>query len=348
MAEASCDSGMTTILTALNQALREAMERDQRVVFLGEDILDPYGGAFKVAEGLSSRFPDRVLPTPISEAAIIGVASGLALRGFRPIAEIMFGDFLTLGCDQLLNHACKYRAMYDGQVRVPMVIRAPMGGGRGYGPTHSQSIEKHFLGMPGLQVVAPNSISDARQLLLDCVFESDDPTLFIEHKLLYATRMKTPVDLPHLEIHATRGPFPTTLVKAAGAPEPSVTVAVYGYMTELVLDALWRMAIEQEILVEIVIPTLLHPMDRALLESVRRTRRLVTVEEGGISFGWGSEVISKAAEAGPLTVRRVGAQDCCIPASRPWEAVVLPSVEEVCAAIARVMDLQLVPSEALR
>src|SRR5512136_2157509 len=149
---------MPTVLESLNNGLHQAFSMEPNVYLLGEDILDPYGGAFKVTRGLSSRFPDRVLTTPISEAAIIGVASGMALRGLRPVAEIMFGDFLTLCADQLVNHASKFRWMYNDNVHVPMVVRAPMGGRRGYGPTHSQSLEKMFLGVPGMKVVAPNSL----------------------------------------------------------------------------------------------------------------------------------------------------------------------------------------------
>ena len=139
---------------ALGDTLRHTLESDPRVVVLGEDILDPYGGAFKVTRGLSTDFPTRVRATPISEAAITGVSAGLALAGFRPIAEIMFGDFLPLCFDQIANHIAKYGAMYNGAATCPVVIRTPSGGGRGYGPTHSQSLEKHFLGVPHLRVVA--------------------------------------------------------------------------------------------------------------------------------------------------------------------------------------------------
>ena len=339
---------MTTVLSALNRALHEAMSRDSRVIFLGEDILDPYGGAFKFAQGLSTRFPDRVLATPISEMAIVGIASGLALRGFLPVAEIMFGDFLGLAFDQLLNHACKYRWMYNDQVRVPMVVRTPMGGRRGYGPTHSQSIEKHFFGIPGLRVVAPNSISHPGELLLNCIFASDDPTLFIEHKLLYATRLKQATDLPQLAVITGSGPFPTTTIRVARAPEPSVTLVAYGYMTELALEAMWRMAIEHEVFIELLVPVQIYPLDAALLlESLRRTHRLVTVEEGGLAFGWGSEVLSKAAEAGRFPSKRVGAQDCCIPSSRPLEDAVLPSVQDICDAIAQVIELETICEEVV-
>jgi pyruvate/2-oxoglutarate/acetoin dehydrogenase E1 component len=151
---------MSTVLDRLNHALHQALEADERVYILGEDILDPYGGAFKVSRGLSTKYPDRVLTTPISEAAIVGLASGMALKGLLPIVEIMFGDFVTLAADQLVNHAAKFRWMYNDQVRVPLVVRTPMGGRRGYGPTHSQSLEKMFMGIPGLKVVAPNTLGD--------------------------------------------------------------------------------------------------------------------------------------------------------------------------------------------
>ena len=179
---------MPTVLESLNSALYRSMEDDARVYILGEDLLDPYGGAFKVTRGLSTKFPGQILTTPISEAAIVGVANGMALRGLRPVAEIMFGDFLTLSADQLVNHAAKFRWMYDDHVRVPMVVRVPMGGHRGYGPTHSQSLEKIFLGVPGLKVVAPNTLGDPGRLLESAIFD-DDPVLFVEHKLLYTRRL---------------------------------------------------------------------------------------------------------------------------------------------------------------
>src|SRR5512138_978221 len=168
---------MSTVLERLNYALHHAMETDERVYLLGEDILDPYGGAFKVARGLSTKFPERVLTTPISEAAILGVANGMALRGLRPVAEIMFGDFVTLVADQIINHAAKFRWMYNDQVRVPLVVRAPMGGRRGYGPTHSQTLEKLFLGVPGLQMIAPCEFGNPGELLHQAIVKTEDPLI---------------------------------------------------------------------------------------------------------------------------------------------------------------------------
>src|SRR4030042_978120 len=146
---------MPSVLESLNTALLRAFSDNLNVYLLGEAILDPYGGAFKVTRGLSTRFPERIMTTPISEAGIVGVAAGMALRGLHPVVEIMFGDFVTLIADQLINHIAKFRWMYNDQVRVPLVIRTPMGGRRGYGPTHTQTVEKLYLGIPGLMVVAP-------------------------------------------------------------------------------------------------------------------------------------------------------------------------------------------------
>ena len=331
---------MTTVAQALNRAMHEALERDDRVLFLGEDILDPYGGAFKIAKGLSTRFPDRILTTPISEAAIAGIAAGLALRGFRPVAEIMFGDFLPLTFDQLLNHACKYAWMYNDQVRVPMTVRTPMGGRRGYGPTHSQSTEKWFLGVPGLQVVAANTVSDPQQLLLTCVLESDCPTVFIEHKALYPRPVRCrdqggPFEIASLAEPAT---YPSVSVRLRGAPHPSVAILTYGYSVELVLDAILRLALEREVFAEALVPARLCPMHlEPFMDGISATRRLLTVEEGSVTAGWGDAVVGQITEACPrgsqVLVRRLGARDVPIPSSRVLEEAVLPSVEDVVNAV---------------
>jgi len=316
--------------------MHEAMTRDERVLFMGEDVLDPYGGAFKFSKGLSTKFPDRVLTTPISEAALVGIASGLALRGMRPVVEIMFGDFLTLTFDQLLNHACKYRWMYNDQVRVPIVVRTPMGGRRGYGPTHSQSIEKHFLGIPGLRVVAPNALGDPKELLIHAILSDDDPTLFIEHKLLYMSRIGQVQQAGRLEVTQCNSAlaYPIVLARVAGVSKYDITIATYGYMADIVLDAVWRLAMEQEIFAEVIVPTCLSPLDASpILNSVKNTGRLLTVEEGTATLGWGSEVLSLVTEGNLKNISfafaRVGAWDLPIPSSRPLENAVLPSVQNI-------------------
>ena len=274
-----------TYARALGGALRHLLEWDPRVVLLGEDIVDPYGGAFKVTRGLSTDFPTRVRATPVSEAAIAGVSGGLALAGFRPVAEIMFGDFLGLCFDQIVNHAAKYGPMYDGAVACPIVIRTPMGGGRGYGPTHSQSLEKHFLGVPHLRVVAGSLWHDPLALFKDFV-AGDSPVLHVEHKLLYPLAMKVGDDTP--------GAAATVSIRPVAREDCSLTVVAYGYQAELARRVLDRLAIEEEIFAELLVPAQLSPVDWAPLErSVAVTGSVLTVEEGTGGWSWGTEVATE-------------------------------------------------------
>lgn len=331
----------TTVLERLNAALHMALENDPRVYVLGEDILDPYGGAFKVTRGLSTRFPNRVLTTPISEAAILGLSTGMALRGLRPVAEVMFGDFITLMADQLINHAAKFRWMYNDQVRVPLVLRAPMGGRRGYGPTHSQSLEKHFLGVPGLKVVAPSILSDPGNLLLTAIAE-DDPVLFIEHKLLYTRPLLQPADLSDWRLEFFGQPFADIALRLSDDLSPHLTIATYGYNLELVLAAAQELIYEHEILPEIIVFSQLSPfpstVSHPFLQSAAKTRHLLTVEEGTFTLGWGAELAARAAEhVAGVKVRRVAALDLPIANAKPLEEAILPSEETILEAALRLV-----------
>jgi pyruvate/2-oxoglutarate/acetoin dehydrogenase E1 component len=321
---------MTTVLDRLNYALHHSMESDERVYLLGEDILDPYGGAFKVTRGLSTKFPNRVMTTPISEAAIVGLATGMAMRGLIPVAEIMFGDFVTLVADQLINHASKFRWMYNDLVKVPIVVRTPMGGRRGYGPTHSQSLEKMFLGVPGLKVVAPNTLGDPADLLSAAILD-DDPVMFIEHKLLYTRQLleKGKDDLLDFQVEQTTDTFPTySLVATAGA---QLTIACYGYNFEITRAAALELFMEHEIFSEIILFSQLSPFNlEPLFQSLGRTGKLVTVEEGTLSLGWGAELAARAAERiNNLRIRRVAALDLPVANAKSLEDQILPSVQEI-------------------
>jgi pyruvate/2-oxoglutarate/acetoin dehydrogenase E1 component len=279
---------------ALGDTLRHTLESDTRVVLLGEDILDPYGGAFKVTRGLSTDFPARVRATPISEAAIAGVSAGLALAGFRPIAEIMFGDFLTLCFDQIANHIAKYGAMYDGAAACPVVIRTPSGGGRGYGPTHSQSLEKHFLGIPHLRVVAGSRWHDPVALFDD--FLADDlPVLHLEHKLLYPLHVarNDQANVAAITQDGSAGFPPTVSIRLVAREDCSLTVVAYGYQAELTRRVLERLAIEEECFAELLVPAQLSPVDWAPLErSVSVTGSVLTVEESTGGWSWGTELVA--------------------------------------------------------
>jgi pyruvate/2-oxoglutarate/acetoin dehydrogenase E1 component len=316
-----------TYLESLRRALYALLEADPRVVVLGEDILDPYGGAFKVTLGLSTRFPDRVLTTPISEAAIVGMGVGLALRGRRPIVEIMFGDFVTLAADQLINHAAKYAAMYNGRVQVPLVVRTPMGGGRGYGPTHSQSLERLFLGIPHLVVLAPSHAHDPGALL-QAAAGDDGPVLFVENKLLYPQALLR--DEGEGAIRRTEGPdargFAVVhLANYAAGETPDVAVAAYGGMSTILSPVLARLA-EEEVRVLAVLPACISPLDGAVLAQAAAAAggRLLVVEESPAAFGWGAEVAAVVgAQVREAKVARLGAQPTVIPAAKPLEEAVL-------------------------
>lgn len=328
---------MTTVLESLNAGLHEAFAADERVLLLGEDVLDPYGGAFKVSRGLSTGFPGRVLTTPISEAGITGAGIGLALGGYRPVVEIMFGDFVTLALDQLLNAAGKFGWMYDPAVAVPLVLRTPMGGRRGYGPTHSQTLEKHLLGAPGLTVLAPFHLAadEPGRLLRDTILRTGSPVVFIENKLQYLLPLLDSAALAEFEVELVGNPqAPAYRLGLRDAPPPGLTMAAYGYMAELCRQAIPRLAYEQEIFVELIVTTQLAPFELfPVLDSARRTRHLLTVEEGGRSLGWGAEVLAQAAETIPgLKVNRVAALDLPVPASLALEAAVLPDVNAILRA----------------
>ena len=332
----------STVLNDLNQGLMQAFEADERVYLLGEDVLDPYGGAFKVTRGLSTRYPSRVLTTPISEAGITGIAAGMALRGLRPVVEIMFGDFLTLAADQIINHIAKFKWMYNDQVTVPMVIRTPMGGRRGYGPTHSQTLEKHFIGVPGLRVVAPTALGSPGKLLRQAILESEEPVLFIENKLLYGSPLLPGDITQEFSVHSFEsspawGKYtPTYSLQVLSAPQPVLTLVAYGYMAELARQAVLELAFQHEIFAELIVPTQLSPYDiDPILTGVRKTRHLLLIEEGTRTGGWGAEILAQVSEilgVGMQSCKRVAARNLPIPASSILETTVLPKIDDIVQA----------------
>jgi pyruvate/2-oxoglutarate/acetoin dehydrogenase E1 component len=322
----------------LGAALRHALEHDPRVVLLGEDIVDPYGGAFKVTRGLSTDFPDRVRSTPISEGAVAGLAAGLALAGMRPIVEIMFGDFLTLTFDQVVNHITKYEAMYAGQVTCPVIIRTPSGGHRGYGPTHSQSLEKYFVGLPHLKVLAASLVHNP-QSIMDGLLAQPTPALFVEHKLLYPENLTLPVDGRIGELLAVEeGAPPTVCLSAVPRARCTLTVLAYGYQAMLAARVVERLAVEDEIFVELLVPSQIAPMDWGVVErSVRATGALLTVEEGTQGWSWGTEAAAVISRNlfGQLRqpVEVVASEADIIPSSKRKESAMLVGADRIDAAI---------------
>ena len=346
------DQSPLTVLDSLNLALHQALTDDPKAYLLGEDLLDPYGGAFKVARGLSTAFPDRVLTTPISEAGITGIAGGMALRGMHPVVEIMFGDFITLTADQVINHLTKFHDMYNGQVNVPVVIRTPMGGRRGYGPTHSQTLEKLFLGVPGLTVLAPfhlkgsHTLGEPGRLLYETITKLDSPVFFVENKLQYLLKLLTLEHLAEYHIIETTASdklsAPTYTFSLKDAPRPQLTLTAYGYMAHLALEALHTLAYEDEIFCELVVPTQLAPFElEPLFQSAQKTGRLLTLEEGTLSLGWGSEVLARTAEqlgTGLNHSGRLAARETVIPVAPDLEADYLPGLPAILSAAREMVE----------
>ncbi len=321
-------------LDSLNQYLSRALSVDNNVILLGEDIEDPYGGAFKVTKGLSSKFPGRVRNMPISEQAICGIGAGMAVGGLKPVIEIMFGDFLSLCFDQILNHISKFPWMFNGKVNCPLVIRTPMGGRRGYGPTHSQSIEKHFIGIPGLKVVSPSLYHNPGKMLLDAIRDLS-PVLFIETKRLYASRL---IDKESVvwERQVIGEVYPTIRYVTDGFNGASgITIVVYGGMADIVVNICEELFMEEELQFEIfIVSDLTSPPYDNILSSVRNTGRLCVIEEGGRRLGWGAEVVSSVLELSKgarknIVAKRIAARDLPIPANPLLENQVLPSKEYI-------------------
>ena len=322
----------TNVRGVLNAALRRMLTEHPEVIVLGEDLHDPYGGAFKVMAGLSSDFRDRVISTPISEAGVVGSAIGLALAGYRPIAEIMFADFLTLAMDQIYNHAVKFPGMFEG-MRVPVVVRTPSGGRRGYGPTHSQSPEHLMTAVPGLTVVFPSHRHDSGRLLEAASLDWGFPVVFFEHKLLYGATQDR-ADYETVPPHASdpgASLFPTLIRRRQN---PDLTIVAYGGMLPVVEQVAGTLA-EEDLVVEVVAPSLLQPLPKETLTSLLMSRhRVAVVEESPIGPGFGAELAAVLLErgfAGRLT--RIGAPPVPIPAARSLESSILPDERRIFAAL---------------
>ena len=319
-----------TFREAIIEAMAEEMRRDERVVLIGEDV-GRFGGAMGASKGLFQEFgPSRVIDTPISEAAIIGSALGMALTAQRPIAELMFIDFAGVCMDQILNQVAKVRYMLGGQVKVPLVIRTQGGAGKGYAAQHSQSLEAWFTHVPGLKVVMPATPRDAKGLLKSAI-RDDNPVMFIEHKLLYNNKGEVPED-PEFLI-----PLGKAEVKREGL---DITIVSHSRQVLNCLEAADELA-RKGIEAEVIDLRTLRPMDfDAVRASVEKTGRLVTVEEGYPQCGIGAEVVARIAEqcfeSLDMPPIRIASKDTPIPFARVLEQETLPSprriVETVLAA----------------
>ena len=328
-------SGEKRIGTLLNEVFIDLMSSNSKIIMLGEDICSPYGGAFKVTKDLSIKFPDRIFNSPISEAAIVGIGSGLGLMGFMPVVEIMFGDFITLAFDQILNHLAKFFQMYNRQIQSSVVIRTPMGGGRGYGPTHSQSLERHLLGIPGIRILEMNHMTSPEQLYKPLLKNCGLPSIVIENKLLYASTLFTRVPIGFELIHSNEE-FPTAILNPS-SNKVDVTLLGYGGSSQLLSESCEILFHKHDIIAQVIVPMQIYPFSiSSILTSITRSSNLIIVEEGQGFASFGSEVVTQLAEVGKLkeiNVIRVCAKNYCIPSSGLLEKAFLPSVEQIVASV---------------
>jgi pyruvate dehydrogenase E1 component beta subunit len=324
-----------TYAQAVNSALRLLLAEDDRVFLAGEDI-GVYGGAFGVTDGLVGEFgEDRVRDTPISEDAIAGLAVGAAITGMRPIVEMQFSDFIVNAMDAIVNQAAKLHFMYGGRVEVPMVLRAPGGGGTGAAAQHSQSLEAWFAHVPGLKVVLPATVQDAHDLLLASVLDPN-PVIHLEHKLLYKTEGP-------FEARTKISDTPAKIGEAKVLREGSdLTIAAYSIMAIRALEAAGTLA-DEGIDAEVIDMRTVKPLDLATVRtSVRKTGRLMVTHEAPTPVGVGAEIVAGVVESDALDyllvpIRRVCGKDVPMPYARELERSVIPQTSDVAEAARELM-----------
>ena len=324
-------SGTTTMIGAIRDAIDEEMARDDRVIMLGEDI-GVMGGPFGSSRGLLEKYgPERIITTPISEWGFPGIAVGAAMRGMRPVVELMYNDFISVCLDTIMNQAAKMHYMTGGQINVPMVLRAPMGTGRRGAAQHSQNLESFFAHIPGLKLICPSNAKDAKGLLKSAI-RDDDPVVFLEHKFLYPR--KEPVSDSEELI-----PNGKAAVRRAGR---DVTILTWSRQVNSSLEA--AEALEKEgILAEVIDLRTLVPLDwETIRESVSRTHRVVIVEEDVKRCGFGAELAAEAADELfdelDAPVRRVASLNTSVPFSAPLEDAVYPHPDQIESAVKALVE----------
>ena len=321
-----------TYRQAIHDAMVEEMRRDDRVFLIGEDI-GTYGGAFGVSAGMLDEFgPERIRQTPISEEAIVGAAAGAAMVGMRPIAELMFMDFIMLAMEPLVNQAAKARYMFGGKATVPMVVRMPSGSGTGAAAQHSQSLETILMHIPGLKVVAPSTPYDAKGLLLSSI-RDPNPVCFIEHKLLYKSKGEVPEEEYSI-------PLGVADIKREGT---DITVVASQIMVHKSLAAAEELA-KDGISVEVIDPRTLRPLDvDTIAKSVKKTGRLLVVHEAVKTAGWAGEVMASISETPAwdyldAPMRRLAGKDVPIPYNPKLEAAAVPQEEDILQEIRSIIN----------
>jgi len=327
---------------ALNSALNFLLKNSNQVILYGEDIVDNYGGAFKVTKGLSTKFPKRVIATPISEASLVGIAGGMSIGGLKPIVEIMFADFILLAADQLLNHLLKYEKMYNQQVKVQVTIRTAVGARRGYGPTHSQSPESILASFPEIKIISPTVYHDVSDILIKCV-NDDGVKIFLEYKLNYPKNLITSKNIKDgLYIRKSKSYYETVYLTNFKNQIPDITIISHGGNSILIEDLMYKMMIDYEINIKAILPSLIKPIKfDEIKNELSDSKYIFVIEESIKNNGWGSEVVALLTENKCLEnkeIFRIGAKEEVIPSAIKLEEKMLPSVEKLKDKILKLLD----------
>ncbi|WP_346836042.1 hypothetical protein [Paenibacillus polymyxa] len=322
------------VLENINLALTNLFKNDEKVVLIGEDVADPYGGAFKVSKGISTIAPDRVIATPISEESFTNMAAGMAIMGYRPIVDLMFSDFTTLILDPLLNFASKFVSMYGERHELPMIVRCANGGYRGYGPTHSQSMQKYFMGIPNLSVYEMTPFHD-NEVVFKRMFWEGNPCIFFEEKTLYSSKMFKSGKINNLFNFSFKGKNDNwAVVSSESGVDAEIAVICHGGLTNVCLNAVEKLMMNNEVETKLFIPSKLYPCDvTEILDELLPIGRLLIVEESVEGANWGNEILGRLCYTHngkiPLTLKLLSSKASIIPASLAYEQKVLVSEDDI-------------------
>lgn len=337
--ESFCNLNSRRCVEKIQNAFKRIIE-DNRVIFLGEDIKDPYGGAFKATKGLSALKENQVYNMPISEACMVGMAVGMGLQNKLPVVEMMFGDFVSLGFDQLLNHATKYSWIYGNDISVPMVLRVPMGGKRGYGPTHSQSLEKFLMGIPNLRIFALSYVFDVEKIYRYIFSIVNQPIVVIENKKLYAEKLAV-IENGRLDdfyvLETNNYGISSMRFSTDDEENADYTIITYGGMVRECLAASEELMMNDEIVVDVIVLSQISPLPlEDIKDLVRNGTTIVTVEEGTKTLGIGAEIITSCIEKNiGKKYKRIAAYDCPIPNGIELELQMLPNQKLIVETVRR-------------
>lgn len=329
---------MARVIEDLNNAMHRLLSEEKKAYLIGEDIVDPYGGAFKVSKGLSTEFPNRIISTPISESGFMGVAAGLAIVGNKPIVEIMFGDFIALAFDQLLNFISKGVTMYGKQKEMHLLVRCPIGGNRGYGATHSQSLQKHFIGIPNLNLYELTPFHHNYKVLSQ-VLNAPIPSIFFENKSLYTKKKYEDGLVSDLfSFEFMDDDQNNVRVSIEGMDSSDYLIITPGGSFNVCLEAAEKLFMEEEISSQIIIPSKLYPFDiESIATHIESSQHIIIVEEGTSGGTWGTEVASLIYQKmwGKIKnkIKLISSKNSIIPASLHLEKKVLVQSENIYSAM---------------